>query len=144
MTELEKNDISIIRYDAVVFSVLYSWQNFTEDQFEEDRCKLKLHYITKELCDLIISSPDKAIVVYRENDPDAWVLEMISRYLPIRKCILKQGEPEQSFLNRLIIERNKPLSNTFEKIKKFAKNNGLTYLNEKYFTQLKTKQLLFK
>ena len=32
---------------------------------------------------------------------------------------------------------------TFAKVKNFAKRNQLTFLNEKYFNQLKTKQLLF-
>jgi hypothetical protein len=32
---------------------------------------------------------------------------------------------------------------TFAKVKNFAKRNNLTFLSEKYFNQLKTKQLLF-
>ena len=145
MTELEKNNIELVNYEDIVFSVQPNFIDYIPDPHDEDLCRLKLHYITKELCDTIIyTTGSKPIVVYRENGQDAWVLEMISRYLPLRICKFKDAEPERSFLNRLIIERDKPVRGTFEKIKQFTKINGLTWLNEKYFNQLKTKQLLFK
>lgn len=44
-----------------------------------------------------------------------------------------------STINKFNIEKF-----TFEKIKKFAKNNDLTFLSNKYFEDIKTKQVVFR
>lgn len=162
MTELQKNNIVLIDYANIVnlanldLIALRAHQEMTL----KDVKRYIYHFLTRALCDAIINCTDgKPIIIVRSGIGELFrgILDKLCKLLPIRvyreefHCCeggsdFDLGDIEIDYLdmNKLINCQPQCKTYSFEKIKKFADKNGLTFLSEEYFNQLRTKQLLFR
>jgi len=91
-----------------------------------------LHILTNILLRMRLLLPIKIVISYKSLE---FFKELITRGDGRANGTLLKIK---SAVDKFNIERF-----TFEKIKKYAKNNGLTFLSGEYFNDIKTKQIVF-